>query len=401
MASVKVILKEEKINKAGEAPVYLRIIKDRKSKYISIGLRVKPQDWNSDLCKVKKSHPNMGRTNAFIATKVAEAEGVALDLQRESKFVSPVQIKKVIMGQSTGSFLKYFAQYLTALEKQGKISTMSKATAVYSKLKSFLGTSDLLFDEVTVNFLNQYEAHLRDELGNSVNTIYSNIKIFRKLFNDAMGEDLVSYERNPFRKWKIKQEKTNKSFLTEEELELIVQLPLKEGSKLWHHRNLFVFATYAGGLRISDLLQLKWGNFSGTHIRLAMHKTGDPVSIFLPNKALEILQYYRQGEQKKSTYIFPFFNSDTDYSDPRVLYKAISSATAYANKNLKTIISRTGIETPVSFHSSRHTFATRALNKNASMEQVSKLMGHSSIRTTQIYAKIINKKLDEAMELFN
>lgn len=401
MASVKVILKEEKINKAGEAPVYLRIIKDRKSKYISIGLRVKPQDWNSDLCKVKKSHPNMGRANAFIATKVAEAEGVALDLQRESKFVSPVQIKKVIMGQSTESFLKYFAQYLVALEKQGKISTMSKATAVYSKLKVFLGTSDLLFDEVTVNFLNQYEAYLRDELGNSVNTIYSNIKIFRKLINSAIREDLVPLERDPFRKFKLKLETKTKSYLTEEELDLLVQVPLKEGSKLWHHRNLFVFATYAGGLRISDLLQLKWEHFSGTHIRLAMHKTGDPVAVMLPNKALELLEQYQQAGHKKSDYIFPFFESDVDYSDPRTLYKAISSATAYANKNLKIIVGRAGIEKPISFHSSRHTFATRALTKGIPMELVSKLMGHSSIRTTQIYAKIINKKLDEAMELFN
>ena len=401
MASVKVLLMKEKINKAGEASVYLRITKDRKPKYISIGLRVKPQDWNEDAGRVKKSHPNMARANAFIANKVAEAEGVALDLQRESKFVSPVQIKNTIMGQSSESFLEYFDKYLTMLEKTGKVSTLTKAKAVYSKLKVFLKTSDLLFDEVTVIFLKQYEAYLRDALGNSVNTIHSNLKIFRKLTNDAIREDLMSSARDPFRKFKLKLEKTTKSYLSEDELEALWTYPLKEGSKLWDHRNMFVFAAYAGGLRISDLLQLKWGNFSGTHIRITMHKTKDVVAVKLPGRALEILQFYRQAGSKPLEYIFPILRSDTDYTDPWALLKALTSATAYASKNVKIVAKRAGIEKPISFHSSRHTFATRALTKGMSIEHVSKLMGHHSISTTQIYAKIVNEKLDEAMDAFN
>lgn len=401
MASVKVLLKEEKINKAGEAPVYLRIIKDRKPKYVAIKLRVKPQDWNEDTGRVKKSHPNMARANAFIASKVAEAEGIALDLQRESKFVSPVQIKSTIMGQSSESFLKFFAEHLATMEKKGKMSSLSKATAVYSKLKVFLGKSDLLFDEVTVSFLKQYEAYLRDELGNSVNTIHSNLKIFRKLINDAIREDLVSSSRDPFRKFKLKLEKTTKTYLSEDELEALRTFPLKEGSKLWDHRNMFVFAAYAGGLRISDLLQLKWGNFSGTHIRIMMQKTKDNVGFKLPNRALEILQLYRHAGSKSSEYIFPILRAGVDYSDPKALLKALSSATAYASKNVKLIAKRAGIEKPISFHSSRHTFATMALSKGGSIELVSKLMGHHSINTTQIYAKIVSEKLDAAMDAFN
>ncbi|PJJ54928.1 site-specific integrase [Hymenobacter chitinivorans] len=401
MASVKVLLMEEKINKAGEAPVYLRIIKDRKPKYISIGLRVKPQDWNSDLGRVKKSHPKMAHTNAYLSAKLAEADATALDMQRESKFVSPVQIKNTIMGQSSESFLKYFEKHLHTLEKTGKISSLTKAAAVFSKLKVFLGTSDLLFDEVTVSFLKQYEDYLHDELGNSVNTIHSNLKIFRKLINDAIREDLFSVARDPFRKFKLKLEKTTKSYLSEDELEALWTLPLKEGLKLWHHRNLFVFAAYAGGLRISDLLQLRWSNFSGTHIRITMQKTNDAVSVKVPNRALEILQLYRHDGGKPSDYIFPFLHTYVDYTDPRALHRVISSATAYANKNLKIIAERAGIEKHISFHSSRHTFATRALTKGVAIELVSKLMGHHSINTTQIYAKIVNEKLDQAMDAFN
>jgi integrase/recombinase XerD len=266
----------------------------------------------------------MAQANTFIASKAADAEGVMPDLQRESKFVSPVQIKSTTMGQSSESFLNYFDHHLTTLEKNEKISTLGKAKSAYTKLKVFLDTSDILFDEVTVTFLKQYEAYLRDELGNSVNTIHSNLKIFRKLINEAVREDLISSARDPFRKFKLKLAKTTKSYLTDDELGALWALPLNEGSKLWDHRNMFVFAAYAGGLRISDVLQLKWANFSGTHIRTTMQKTKDAVAVKLPDRALEILQIYRQDDDKEAHFIFPILRAGVDYSDPRTLFKAIS-----------------------------------------------------------------------------
>lgn len=401
MASVRVILKEEKVNKAGEAPVYLRIIKDRKPTYVSLSLRVKPQDWNSDTGRVKRSHPNMARTNAYISQRMAQAEDVALKLQTESKFVAPVKIKQTIMGRSSASFLKYFADYLAILEKGGKVNTLRRATSIYTKLRAFLGSRDLLFEEVTVYFLKQYETHLRDEVGNSTNTIHSNLKMLRKLFKDAIREDLVSPAQDPFIRFKLKLEKTTKHFLLEEELEALRLLPLKEDTTICHHRNLFVFASDAGGVRISDLLLLKWANFSGTHIQFTIQKTNDVVSIKVPPRALELLAIYRTTTSKPVDYIFPFLQPEHHSSDPWTLQKAIASATAHANRNLKILAKRAGIDKPISFHSSRHTFATRALSKGVKIEYVSKLLGHNSIKTTQIYAKIVDEQLDRAMDVFN
>ena len=84
-----------------------------------------------------------------------------------------------------------------------------------------------------------------------------------------------------------------------------------------------------------------------------------------------------------------------------MLLKSISSNTAYANKNLKVIAEKAGIEKHISFHTSRHTFATRALLKGMRIEYVSKLLGHTAIKTTQVYAKIVNSELDKAMDVFN
>ncbi len=88
-------------------------------------------------------------------------------------------------------------------------------------------------------------------------------------------------------------------------------------------------------------------------------------------------------------------------NDLRLMDKEISGATAYINKNLKTIAEGIELGKHVSFHISRHTFATRALRKGISIDKVSKLMGHSAIRETQVYAKIVNEELDKAMEVFN
>ena len=94
-------------------------------------------------------------------------------------------------------------------------------------------------------------------------------------------------------------------------------------------------------------------------------------------------------------------DNNLDYNDPRTSYNEISSATAYINKNLKTIAEKAEIEKHLSFHISRHTWATRALKKGISIDKVSKILGHAQLRETQIYAKIVNEELDKAMDVFN
>jgi integrase/recombinase XerD len=126
------------------------------------------------------------------------------------------------------------------------------------------------------------------------------------------------------------------------------------------------------------------------------------VSVKVPNKALEIIELYKPEKKdfNPDNYIFPFFSNEIEYT-PVSLFQAISSRTANINSDLKDIAKLTKINKNLSFHSSRHTWATRALRKGMRIEYVSKLMGHSSIKTTQIYAKIVNSELDKAMDVFN
>ena len=401
MPTVKIILKSEKANKKGEVPVYLRIIKDRKAKFISLGISIHPKHWNEEEKCVRKSHKNSTRLNNFLTHKIAEAQDITLEMVTASKYVPPKSIKQAILGKTTESFIPFAERYVTNLEKKGKIGTYDKFNAVTSKLKTYIGAQDFTFDDINIHFLKKYEEYLRNDLGNAPNTIHSNLKVIRRMVNEAINEDIFPAEKNPFIRFKLKWEPPTKSFLTETELSALEMLSLSEKTMKYHHRNIYIFAAYTGGLRISDILQLKWEHFDGERILLKTHKTGAVVSIKVPDKALKILELYKQPGLQETDFIFPFLKNDRDYRDPRLLFRAISSHTAYTNSDLKDLASDAGITKKLNFNSSRHTWATRALKKGMRIEYVSKLMGHTTIKTTQIYAKIVNEELDKAMDIFN
>jgi integrase/recombinase XerD len=401
MSTIKLLLKENKINNNGEIPLYIRIIKNRKTKFISLRIFLTKEQWDPTQSRVVK-HKNKVRLNNLISQKVAEANKIAMEMEITNKYVSSNRIKEKIMGKTSVSFTDFASTYRDNFKKENKIGTYRKVKAVLQKLDEYTKSKNLTFGEIDVQFLKDYEKYLRDTLGNSQNTIHANIKIFRKLFNDAIREDLIEPQLNPFFKYQLKIEKTTKEYLTDDELQKIEDMSLTEGSMKFHHRNMFVFAAYAGGLRVSDVLQLKWINFSGTHIITQMQKTQDMVNVKLPGKALKIINAYKalNPDTKPDDYIFPFLENNKEY-DAESLHNAISRCTAYANKDLKAIGKSLKLSKKVSFHTSRHTFATRALRKGMRIEYVSKLMGHSSIKTTQIYSKIVNSELDNAMNVFD
>jgi integrase len=247
------------------------------------------------------------------------------------------------------------------------------------------------------------------ERKNHVNTIHSNLKVLRKIITDAIAEELIPIEKNPFNKIKLKGQKTSRLFLLDHELEKLELLQLEENSQLNHHRNLYIFSAYSAGIRISDLLLMRWKNFNGQHLCFQMKKTKEDLSVKLPEKSLDILSFYQNlannkcGEIKidPESFIFPLLRIPPTEINKIKLFNAISSAVAYTNKDLRKLRLMAGIDKKFSFHSARHSWAVRALQKGMRIEYVSKLMGHASVKQTEVYAQILNEELDKAMEIFN
>ncbi len=274
-------------------------------------------------------------------------------------------------------------------------------TSIVKKLKTYIGDRSITFQDMNLQFIHDYENYLKQKLGNSVNTVHKDMKYIRKLFNDAIRQGIMDANFNPFVKYQIKLEKTQREYLTESELQRIVDAEFTLYSRLDLHRDMFVFCAYTGGLRVSDTLKLQRTDFDGERIDFSIQKTKGQLSIKLPNKALDIVKKWETAPNSSKRFLFPIFAESIDLQNPIELDKCISGSTAYINKNLKVIAKKANIDKKLSFHIARHTWATRALRKGISIDKVSKLMGHAAIRETQIYAKIVNEELDKAMDVFN
>lgn len=401
MASVAIIYRKDKLNKKGEAPVHLRIIKDRKTSYIATGIMLPENEWDVKFNRVKKNHPNSARLNSFLANKFTELQDNVYEHQTVAKSITTKKLKEKIYGKTPTNFFDFGLRVLEGYEKQNMIGTYDKAQSILAKLEKFNGSKNLMFQDIDPNFLDRYDSYCRKEWENKTNTIHKDMKFIRKVFNDAIRLEIVEPQENPFSRYKLKLEKTQRTFLTEDELEEIAKVDCTPGTRLELHRDMFVFAAYCGGLRVSDMLQLKWKNIDKTHIHFTIRKTGNQLSIKVPDRALAILEKYKPKKAEKEHYVFPMLENGLNEKDLRLIDNEISGATAYINKNLKILAKKAEVEKPVSFHISRHTFATRALRKGISIDKVSKLMGHAAIRETQVYAKIVNEELDKAMDVFN
>lgn len=401
MATFSIVHRMDKINKKGLAPVHFRIIQNRKVSYIASGIMLSPNEWDSKNNKVTAKNKNSKRLTAFIASKFMELQSGLLDQETLHKNLTSQSLKEKILGPKPINIFDFADNFIQNYRNKGAISTYDKSRSIMLKLEQYRGGRNLCLQDIDANFLSEYESYLRSVKGNNTNTIHTNLKFFRVLFNEAYRRDLINHSDIPFNKYILKLEKTQRNFLTQEELNSIAGLKLNKFPKQALHRDMFIFAAYSGGIRISDMLLLKWKNFEGTHVRITIKKTGTQISIKLPQKALDILNIYKHAKMDPDQFIFPVLPFGLDLSDPITVDKAISRGTAIVNKSLNVLAKKAHITKHISFHIARHTWATQALIKGISIDKVSKLMGHANIRETQIYAKIVNEELDKAMEAFN
>jgi integrase/recombinase XerD len=321
----------------------------------------------------------------------------------ESKRVQTYEIKQELIGvaKPKTDIFKFGERYYKTFEAKGKYGTFTLYKGVFAKLSDYVKAKPLFIEDLNVSFLKDYENYLRSEVGNKQNTIHTSMKSIRRVINVAVEEDVIPYDKNPFLRYRILTESVEKTFLTDDEIHKLEALVCEPNAMLDVHRDAFIFSAYAGGLRCSDICMLRWENFHQGFISLTTKKTNSTVTIKLPNIALKILDKYRSETPKGKDFIFPLLDSEFDTFDARFKAKDITLNNSKMNYNLKKLAELAEIEKHFSFHTARHTFATRALRKGMRIEYVSKLMAHSNIKVTQVYAKIVNDDLDKAMDIFN
>lgn len=240
---------------------------------------------------------------------------------------------------------------------------------------------------------------MRFFLGQKTRTITNQLIFIRTVYNTAIKENVVNPKHYPFagEKEKIRIQSGNKIGLTKEEIQKIEALDLKKNTSIWHTKNVWLFSYYFAGVRISDVLALKWSNFVDGRLYYQMNKNEKPVSLKIPDKAKDILNHYKNKKNINTDFMFPFLKG-VNQADKEDIFKKSRNATSLFNKYLKRIAHKCGIDKNLSNHIARHSFGNIAGDRiNPLMLQ--KLYRHSNLKTTINYqANFIHKEADDALE---
>ena len=403
MASVKLVLRTHQEDATGHSPLYIRVIKDRKTKFITAGVKLKLNEWDEEKQRVKKNHTNSARMNAALMQKLADAEGQVADLERKRKSVSIKKLKDAIKGKEIPNFFEY--AYARIEKTKGNVSyrTYDSYFNYVKKFETFLGSKDVYFDDITVTTLNDYVSYMGTVSKNGATTQHYSLKILSIIFKDAQREDVIPETLYPFSKIKIKKDKGKRLFLNKDQVEQLSNLEINQSSKGKVYRDMFIFSIYAGGLRFSDVitLQVKHFNKEEHRIKKLIRKTNRVHQFKIGATALNILEQYIKPNASPDDFIFPIIDDkDFEKKTEEYQFNVISKANQNSTFYLRSYGKKMNLQFNLSFHLSRHTFATNALNNGMRIEHVSKLLDHTDISTTQIYAKIISEELDKAVEAF-
>ena len=400
MANIKVVLRKNKIRKDDTIPLAIRITKDRKSKFIFLKQYIHEKDWDENKGRVKKSHPTYKRINNLIIKKLAEADDLVLENESTDKNLSLDQIKQNLTKnrKNAKSFFAYADSYLEDLKIQNKHNSYIAEKPRINHFKEFAGR-DLTFNDITVAVLNKYKVYLKGTYDHSDRTVMNHLAIIRTIYNHAIKEGIAEKKNYPFggENVKIKMPSTLKIGLEKEEIQKIEDLDLEVGSTIWHTRNVFLFSFYFAGMRISDVLRVKWKDLQNDRLNYTMGKNNKSGSVKITEKVENIIKLYEKDKKNKNDYVFPELKS-ANPKDKEDIYRKIKTASRKFNKYLKRIGEQAKIEKNISNHISRHSFGNIAGEK-IPIQMLQKLYRHSDIKTTVMYqSNFMFKDTDDALE---
>jgi len=272
-------------------------------------------------------------------------------------------------------FYSYAYTFIANNQHMYHAATIKSYRSNLSKLQRF--SQKIKIEDIDRNFLLAFQKHMIVDLKNRTSTYNKSLTFVRTMLNHAKREGIIK-QNKAFENFKISKTYGNRAYLSPNEL--------KKLHAYYHETNLkgvknvlgyFLFACYTG-LRFSDIQDLRPSDIQNDIIVIEQHKTGTQVKIPLINKAKELTSFYTSKDKR--------------------IFESISNQKT--NDHLKRIAKDCNINKRLSFHVARHTFATLGLTLGIPLEVISKLLGHTDIKTTQIYAHFRDDLLVSEMKKF-
>lgn len=367
------------LNKKGMALVQVEAYLGRKKKYFSTKVYLKPEQWDNKKLIVK-NHPNADALNRLIYEFVATIEKKELELWQQGKRISLELLKNTLTTQeNNSSFISFSRQEV--MNSSLKDSTKRNHLSTLMLLQEF--KKNITFSDLTFELISSFEYFLQLK-GYHTNTIAKHMKHLKRHVNIAINKEYIEIQKYAFRKYKIKTIENKHTHLVPEELERLENLILSgRYVKLQKSLDAFLFCCYAG-MRYSDFINLSSENFvdinqetwliyksvkTGTEVRL-------PLYLLFSGKGIAILNKYRDNLED-------FFHL-RDNSN--------------VNKDLIIITRLAGLSKRISFHTARHTNATLLIYNGINITTVQKLLGHKSVKTTQVYTNVMDMTIIHDLE---
>lgn len=363
--------RKKQLNKQGTALVQVEASLNQRKVYFKTNIYLRPEHWDKRTSQVIV-HPQANDLNAMLFEFVLHLQGVELALWKRG-VPATLSLLKDAMKKNRPvnvTFPVFAKEYVTHSDRRE--STKENLYTTITVLQEFRPGLD--FKDITYSFLKDFEVYLREK-GNGINTVAKHLRQLRTLVNEAINQGYIHADAYPFRKFKIKQEKGRHEFLTPDELRKLENLEMSD-KKLRHVLDAFLFCCYVG-LRFSDFCQLKQSNFIKVNGKRWLHfksvKTGIelrlPLHLLFEGKALAILDRYNIAE-------FASLGSNSE-----------------VNKALSVIVGMARIKKHVTYHTARHTCATLLIHQGVPITTVQKLLGHTSVKTTEIYSEILSNTI--------
>ena len=352
-------LKRNAPKKNGLVPVMCRITINGKVAQFSCKLDVEEKSWNVELGRVSGRSIAAQEANRMLDKIRVGINQAYQKIADRDNYVTAEKVRNAYLGLGMNcTVYKHLAEFI---EKRYKVS-------------------DIALRELTPAFISDFELFLKTEKNHCNNTVWSYMMPFRKIIYMAVNNGLL--QRDPFFAYSITKEETKRGFLTQEEIRLLINGVFKKPSYTLI-RDLFIFCTFTG-LSWTDMANLTKANlrtsFDGhLWIDTNRQKTGVETNIRLLDVARHIIEKYDGMAEGDKLLPVPCY--------------------ANCKNGIKAIAKKCGIEKNVTWHQSRHSYATTiCLSNDVPIETLSKMLGHRSIRTTQIYAKITAEKVSRDME---
>ena len=384
-------LKRDKQKKDGNVPVYCRITIDGKEARFGMKKYINPNLWNIKEGKASGKSAESSEINALLEKTKAGIHKIYRDIQERENAVSAEKVKNIFLGIDSKQYmlLKAFDEHVeekfNLIGKRIVKSTYHRYYYLRIRLSEFLTEkyhlSDIPLREINYQFIRDFEMYLLTVRGNKQSTIAQYLINLKKIVELAYKNEWIF--RNPFINYKIEDEKSERGYLTQREVEILMNWKLDK--KLERTRDVFIFCCFTG-LSYIDVFKLTKEQINlsidGQQWIMGKREKTD-MDYFIP-----MMEIPKKILEKYKTQIF---------KNGKLLPVKTS---IMVNRHLKEISEICGINKHLTFHLSRHTFATLTMSKGVSLESVSKMLGHKNIQTTQIYAKMTTEKVGRDMAIF-